>query len=144
MSQQPPPMQTRTQVEFGPEEDRTFTALAKNMGTVAWLMNLVGFLFLVLCGLLVWRVVERKEGYAAALGVGTAAAAFLTIGVQTFWAGRSFRRIVETKGRDTWHLMNALETLRGMYGLLRLIIVASAVLVVLAVVLWLIDYYSAG
>jgi hypothetical protein len=37
---------------------------------------------------------------------------------------------VETKNEDIWHLMNALESLRSMYGLLRGVVMISLFLTV--------------
>jgi hypothetical protein len=47
----------------------------------------------------------------------------------------SFRKIVETKNEDIWHLMNALGSLHTMYAFLRLIILGSLVLAVIGVAL---------
>ena len=59
----------------------------------------------------------------------------LCVGFWTGGAATSFRKIVETKNEDVWHLMNAVGTLRGMYGLLRTIILGSLVLAVIALAL---------
>jgi hypothetical protein len=142
MSEQPPPMQTRTQVEFGPEENRTFAALATNMSTVATLMNLAGLAFLIFFGLLLWHAIDQKAGYAAVVGIGAATLVCLTIGFQTYFAAKSFRRIVETQSRDVWHLMNGMESLRSMYGLLRFIILGAIVLLIVAAVIWAMRYQS--
>ena len=59
-------------------------------------------------------------------------AIFLCPGFWTGGAATSFRKIVETKNEDIWHLMNALGSLHNMYGLLRTIILGSLVLAVVA------------
>jgi hypothetical protein len=51
--------------------------------------------------------------YSAAVAV-----FFLLLGAWTRSAGDSFRKIVETKGSDVTHLMDALGSLHGMYSLL--------------------------
>lgn len=143
MSQSPPP-QARTQVEFGSEENRTFTELADSMGTVALLMKLVGLAFLVFTALLGYQAYQTRAGYAPLVGVAAATLICLTIGFQTSSSAQSFRRIVESQNRDVWHLMNALQSLKGMYGLLRLIILASIVLLVVAVALWVWQFSTSG
>ena len=45
-------------------------------------------------------------------------------------AATSFRKIVETHNEDVWHLMNAVGSLRAMYGLLLTIILGALVLAV--------------
>jgi len=60
---------------------------------------------------------------------------FLALGTWTSRSARSFKQIVTTQGQDVSHLMDALENLRKMYGLLSLVVkiyVAVAVVTVIA------------
>ena len=54
----------------------------------------------------------------------------LCVGFWTGGAATSFRKVAETKDEDVWHLMNAVNSLRSMYGLLRTIILGSLVLAI--------------
>lgn len=126
-----PPMQEyRTnQLEFTDEQNKTISRLADGMGSVALLLKLLGLAFLVLFGLTLYHATQTHENYAPAAGLGAGTLLCLSIGFWTGSSARSFRRVVETKNEDTWHLMNALEGLRSMYGLLRGIVLLSLVLI---------------
>jgi len=76
----------------------------------------------VLAALTTVHVVNSGGNYGPAIGLGAAALLCLCIGFWTGGAATSFRKIVETKNEDIWHLMNALSSLRAMYGLLRTLI----------------------
>lgn len=58
----------------------------------------------------------------------------LLIGVWTLNAGKSFRLVVDTKGHDIPHLMNALNALRKLYTLTFWILIIGLVFMVLAIV----------
>lgn len=130
MSQPTPPMQEyRTnQYEFTDEQNKTISELADGMGGVALLMKLLGLAFLVLFGLTLYYTIQTQGNYAPAAGLGAGTLLCLSIGLWTGGSAHSFRRIVETKNEDVWHLMNALESLRNMYGMLRGIVLLSLVL----------------
>jgi hypothetical protein len=120
------------QYEFNDEQNREISALADAMRVVASLMQLLGLAFVVLCALTATGAIQVGGGYGPVIGLGSAALLCLCIG---FWTGSSctsFRKIVETKNEDIWHLMNALGSLHNMYGLLRTIILGSLVLAVVA------------
>jgi hypothetical protein len=67
-------------------------------------------------------------GYGPAIGLGGASLLCLCVGFWTGGAATSFRKVAETKNEDVWHLMNAVGSLRSMYGLLRTIILGTLVL----------------
>jgi hypothetical protein len=120
------------QYEFNDEQNREFSALADAMRVTAGLMQLAGLAFVVLAALTVVHAINTNAGgYGPALGLGAAALLCLCIGFWTGGAATSFRKIAETKNEDVWHLMNAVGSLRAMYGLLRLIIFGSLVLSVI-------------
>lgn len=136
MSTSPTPEFRSNQYEFTDEQNKTIGQLADGMGTVATLMKLLGLAFLVFFGLTLYHAIQvpdRQGNYAPAAGLGAATLLCLSIGLWTGSSARSFRRIAETKNEDIWHLMNALEGLRNMYGLLRGIILLSLVLIVVGV-----------
>lgn len=129
----PTPEFKSSQYEFNDEQNKTFNELATAMGTVSTLMKLLGLVFLIFLGLQIYHAVKVNTGadaYAPAAGLGAGALLCLAIGFWTGSATHSFRRIVETKNEDIWHLMNAMESLKNMYGLLRSIILLSIVLVI--------------
>ena len=122
------------QYEFNDEQNREFSALADAMRVTAGLMQLAGLAFVVLAALTVAHAVNTGAGvglYGPAIGLGSAALMCLCIGFWTGGAATSFRRIAETKNEDVWHLMNAVGSLRAMYGLLRTIILGTLVLSVI-------------
>lgn len=117
------------QYEFTDEQNKTISQLANGMGSVSLLMKLLGLAFLVFFGLTLYYAIQTQQNYAPAAGLGAATLLCLSIGFWTGGAAHSFRRIVETKNEDVWHLMSALEGLRNMYGLLRGIVLLSLVLI---------------
>lgn len=130
-----PPMKEfkSAQYEFNDEQNREFSSLADAMRVTAGLMQLAGLAFVVLAALTVAHAVSANTGnYGPAIGLGAAALLCLCIGFWTGGAATSFRKIAETKNEDVWHLMNAVGSLRAMYGLLRMIILGTLVLSVIA------------
>ena len=116
------------QYEFSDEHNREISALADAMRVTSSLMLLVGLAFVVLAALTAAHVMNSDGSYGPAIGLGAAALLCLCIGFWTGGAATSFRKVVETKNEDEWHLMNALGALRSMYGLLRALIFAALVL----------------
>ncbi len=121
-----------SQFEFNDEHNREISALADAMRVTSGLLLLVGLAFLVLGTLTVMQVVNTGDNtvrnYGPAIGLGSAALLCLCIGFWTGGAATSFRKVVETKNEDIWHMMNALGSLRAMYGLLRTLIFGALVL----------------
>ncbi|MEO2090615.1 MAG: hypothetical protein ABGY75_14110 [Gemmataceae bacterium] len=63
-----------------------------------------------------------------------------------FWTGSaavSFRKIVETRNQDVWHLMNALGSLKSMYGTMRAMIIFAVILAVVGAALIAFGLYTA-
>lgn len=118
------------QFEFTEEHGRTIAGLADAMRTVANLLQLLGLALVILAGL------QGASGaYPAAIGLGAAALLFLAIGFWTGGASASFRKVVETKNEDIWHIMNGLRKLHGMYSLLRTLVIGTLVLSVVGLTL---------
>ena len=129
-----PPMKEfkSAQYEFNDEQNREFSALADAMRVTAGLMQLAGLAFVVLTALTVAHAINANTGgYGPAVGLGAAALLCLCVGFWTGGAATSFRKVAETKNEDVWHLMNAVGSLRAMYGLMRTIILGSLVLAVI-------------
>jgi hypothetical protein len=66
--------------------------------------------------------------------IGLAMLFFLVLGSWTSRSAQAFGQIVATRGRDINHLMDALNNLRKMYGLLSLVVKVYVVLVGIAVI----------
>lgn len=132
-----PPIEAHrsSQYEFNDEQNRQISGLVDAMRVTGGLMQLMGLALVVLTCMSVALGVQAGGGYGPAIGLGAAALLCLCIGFWTGSSATSFRRIVETKNEDIWHLMNALGSLEKMYGLLRTIILASLVLAVVALAL---------
>ncbi len=114
--------------EFTAEQNQLIADLARKMKGVAVFMAAVGALALVGC--LTTALRHRPD-----LAVVTALAAgfFLAIATWTFQAGREFSRIVDTRGHDIPHTMNALAQLRRFYTLHFWLIIVYLALIVLAI-----------
>jgi hypothetical protein len=123
------------QYEFSEEQNRQISALADAMKVTAGLMQLLGLAFVILCTLSITGAVQTNGGYGPPVGLGAAALLCLCIGFWTGGSANSFRKIVETKNEDIWHLMNAVGQLHNMYALLRTIILGSLVLAVVGLTL---------
>jgi hypothetical protein len=128
------------QYEFNDEQNREFSALADAMRVTAGLLQLAGLAFVVLAALTVAHALNAGGSnsigaFGPAIGLGAAALLCLCIGFWTGGAATSFRKIAETKNEDVWHLMNAVGSLRAMYGLLRTIILGALVLSVVGLAL---------
>jgi hypothetical protein len=123
------------QYEFTDEQNKQISGLADSMHVAAGLMQLLGLVFVVLCTLATTSAVQAGSGYGPPVGLGAAALLCLAIGFWTGGSANSFRKIVETKNEDIWHLMNALGQLHSMYSLLRMIILGSLVLAVVGLTL---------
>ena len=132
---QPNPSFKSAQHEFTDEHNRTISGLADAMRTVASLMQLLGLAFAIFFALQLVAAVQAGANYGPAVGLGAAAVLCLAIGFWTGGAAASFRRVVETKNEDVWHLMNALRKLQGMYSLLRTLVIGSLVLAVVGITL---------
>ena len=133
------------QYEFNDEHNKEFSQLADAMGSVGNLIKILALAFVIFFGLLVYDVVQSKSGnYGPAAGVGAGMLFFVAMGFWTGSAAHSFRRIVETKNEDIWHLMNAVSSLKNMYSMLKGIIMVSLVLLVVGVTLLAVAWSKGG
>lgn len=144
MTSSPTPEFRSNQYEFSDEHNKAFSALADAMGSVSTLLKLLGLSFVVFFGLLITHAVQTNSGYGPAAGVGSAMVLILAMGFWTGSAAHSFRRIVETKNEDIWHLMNAVESLKNMYGMLKTLAMLGLVLVVVGVTLLAVTWSQKG
>jgi hypothetical protein len=114
--------------EFTPAQDSIIRALSKKMNFVGYFYIVVsalvglaglGLLFINAFLGLFYMVLLTPE---------------LLIGIWTLTAGKSFRMVVDTKGQDIPHLMNALDSLRKLYTLTFWILIIGLVFMVIAIV----------
>src|SRR5438309_1003039 len=93
------------QYEFNDEQNKEFSALADAMRVTAGLLQLSGLAFVVLAALTAVHAINAGTGsYGAAIGLAAAALVCLCVGFWTGGSANSFRKIVETKNEDVWHL----------------------------------------
>jgi hypothetical protein len=146
MSAAPQPEFKSGQHEFTDEHNRTIGGLADAMGAFAGLMKLLGLVFLIVCGLQVYSALHAEKiwAWAPVIGLGAATLFCLALGFWTSGSAHSFRRVVESKNEDVWHLMTALRKLHAMYSLLRTIIYGSLVLAAVGVVVGVIGLIRNG
>ncbi|HVK16485.1 MAG TPA: hypothetical protein VM533_06020 [Fimbriiglobus sp.] len=141
MSTDPKPEFKSAQFEFTDEHGRTIGGLSDAMSTSATLLQLLGVAFATLCGVQIVAIlktaaeVRTVRDFIPVVGFGAGALFCLAFGFWTARASNSFRRIVQTRNEDIWHLMNALGKLHNMYAFTRFIILASLVLAVVGVAL---------
>lgn len=138
----PQPEFKSRQYEFNDEHNKNIGALADAMFAVATMMKLLGLAFVVFGGLQLGVALQTRTGYGPPIGLGVAALLFLVIGFWTSGSAASFRKIVETKNEDVWHLMNALRRLYNMYSLMRTIILGGLVLAVVGIALAAFNLYA--
>jgi hypothetical protein len=148
MSTDPKPEFKSAQYEFTDEQGRTIGGLADAMSTSATLLQLLGVAFATLCGVQVVAVLKTDSqfvsvrDYIPAVGFGAGALFCLAFGYWTSRASSNFRRVVQSRNEDIWHLMNALGSLHNMYALTRFVILASLVLAVVGVVLAVVGMFQ--
>jgi hypothetical protein len=114
--------------EFTSIQDEVIRSLSKKMNFVAYvyivasvLVGLagLGFMFLNAWVGLFYMILLTPE---------------LLIGIWTLNAGKSFRLVVDTKGHDIPHLMNALHSLRKLYTLMFWILIIGLAFMVIAII----------
>ncbi len=114
MTQTPPP----GAYEFTEEQNQTIRSLALYMQILAVIMLVIGGLQFV--GGLVSSDPIAKAGLLQG-GV------ILVLGIFTTRAAAAFRRITSSAGGDIGHLMSALGTLRGLYQMQAILIIAAVI-----------------
>jgi hypothetical protein len=108
--------------EFTPQQHEVFAGLASAM-------SFVGICIIILA------VLSFVSGFAGNPGGFIAGGIYLLLGIWTMSAANSFRRIVDTKGQDITNLMAAIESLRSLYNLQRILILIGLVIMGIAFVI---------
>jgi hypothetical protein len=118
--------------EFNAEQSRLMGALANNMTWVGIFLIVTG----VAGGLIGIRQLIHNHGSAPILLID--AVLFLAIGFWTRGAAVQFNQVAATTGTDIQHLMGALEELRRIYSLQKVLIVVALALLAVAVAIGLV------
>jgi hypothetical protein len=109
----PPPMfpAPAPQYEFGEAENAVIGNLGSKMSFVGLFMLGIGLFFF---GTAMVRWVQSQE---LEVGVLFLALLFIVVGIPTHRAGREFRLVADTQGKDISHLMGAIDNLLRLYRL---------------------------
>jgi hypothetical protein len=126
------------QYEFTTRQNAVIGPLAKDMVWVAIPLEIVGILYGIGMIVSVIRAFRDPHFIIQAVLIGLAMLFYLALGIWTTRSARAFKQIVSTQGQDINHLMDALDNLRRMYGLLSLIVKIYVAVAVVAVVVGLI------
>lgn len=138
----PPQMPFKsTQYEFNDEQNRTFSGLSDSMRSFANLMKILGAVVgVLLIVAIVIAVIKQPQDKFVLAPWGTVVTLtpltilFLTFGLWAGGSAASFRKIAETHNQDVWNLMKALGSLKNMFALLRLLMIAALVLLVVGAI----------
>lgn len=123
----PAPVRDPESYEFSDVHKESFRALAASVSFV----GVCTLLFSALMG--IFATVELYMGFIPN-GIATALVGGID-GMMAWWmvsAGRSLSAMVRTRGRDIEHLMEAVAHLRRLFGLYRVAIILTALIVVAA------------
>jgi hypothetical protein len=141
----PQPVEYKSaQYEFTEEHNRTIASLADAMRIVATLMQLLGLAFTIFFVFQLLHTLRNRDHFFPAIGLGASMLLCLAFGFWTSGAAAAFRKIVETKNEDIWHLMGALKSLRYMYVTMRAIIYCGLLLSIVGIAMAVVSYFSTG
>lgn len=117
--------------EFTPGQNEIIAELSRGMRTVGLLQLLLGCFYLVAFLLALFHALKHPQIFGEVIVIGMVVLLLLAMGTWTSSAAASFAKIVTTQGKDITHLMDALDSLRKIYSLLRTIIYVYAILLLL-------------
>ncbi len=132
------------QHEFSDEHNRIISGLADSMRVVATLMQLLGLAFAIFFAFQLLHTLRNRENFFPAIGLGASMLLCLSFGFWTSGAAASFRKIVETKNEDLWHLMKALKNLHSMYATMRAIVYMGLLMAVIGIAMAIVSYFKVG
>jgi hypothetical protein len=135
---EPSPGSPPEQYEFTSRQNAVIGPLARDMVWVAVPLQLVGVLYGIGLVVAVVKAVRDPHLFLEAALIGLGMLFYLALGIWTSRAARSFQHIVSTQGQDVTHLMDALDNLRKLYGLLSILVKVYVAIVLVAVVVGLI------
>ncbi len=120
------------QFEFTDEHNRTFSGLSDAMKSFANLMMILGLVFGVLLIIATIMAYADKGSWGLPIGFGAVTLLALAFGFWTGSASKSFLKVSQSNNEDVWNLMNALGSLKNMFGFMRMVTIATIVLLVVA------------
>ncbi|MBE9124670.1 MULTISPECIES: hypothetical protein [unclassified Coleofasciculus] len=115
----------RTQYEFNDQQNLLFQELANKM---LWVSRFLLWLVIPLMITFAFDPDENPQWFYKGFHIFNAVLYFF-ISRFTARAAKSFRRIIETESNDIKHLMNAIEKIRKLYWIQRLLVEISVFLV---------------
>ena len=101
--------------EFTSSENSIIANLGSKMSFVGLFMLGIGLFFFISV------IIRWVQSHHLEVGLLFLTLLFIVVGIWTHRAGREFRRVAETHGKDISHLMGALENLLKLYTLLYLL-----------------------
>jgi hypothetical protein len=113
------------QYEFSPADDALIGNLGSKMAFVGLFMLGIGVFFFVSV-IVQWIRIEELDVSLLFLTL-----LFMILGIWTHRAGREFRSVSETKGRDMSHLLGALGNLLKFYTLLYILFLIGLVFAII-------------
>lgn len=114
-----------SQYEFTYSENAVIGNLGSKMSLVGLFMLGIGFFFFV-TGLVRWA-----QSHDLDIGLLFLSLLFIVVGIWTHRAGREFRSVAETQGKDISHLMAALANLLKLYTLLYLLFFVALIFAII-------------
>jgi len=113
------------QYEFSYSENAVISNLGSKMSFVGLFMLGIGLFFFV-SGIVRWA-----QSHDLDVGLLFLSLLFIVVGIWTHRAGREFRSVAETEGKDISHLMGALANLLKLYTLLYLLFFVALVFAII-------------
>ncbi len=113
------------QYEFSYSENAVLGNLGSKMSVVGLFMLGIGLFFFV-SGIVRWT-----QSHDLDVGLLFLSLLFIVVGIWTHRAGREFRSVAETEGKDISHLMGALTNLLKLYTLLYLLFFVALIFAII-------------
>jgi hypothetical protein len=126
-------MSTGQQYEFTESQNDLIGRLAYKMRGVGVFFAVIGFIYIglaVLTGVLAYNKLSGGEVATLIMVYGLGGLVYAAVGIWTRQGAAEFRKIVDTRGSDITHLMNALDSLHKLYSLIYTIIMVVLVALV--------------
>lgn len=114
-----------SQYEFSYSENSIISNLGSKMSFVGLFMLGIGLFFFVSV------IIRWVQTHYLEVGLLFLTLLFFVVGIWTHRAGREFRSVAETQGKDISHLMGALENLLKLYSLLYLLFFIALVFAII-------------
>jgi hypothetical protein len=127
-------MSVPSQHEFDPQQTEVIGKLGAAMRFIGGVTMGLGILEAVGAALAIVETIQGTNSWGEVIVVIMAAVFLMTMGGLTLGAGRAFKNVATTTGRDISHLMQALDNLRQMFSILSVLVLLWMVLAAIALV----------